>query len=501
MRFAVWAAVSTKPQAKGHDKPAEKKAVDDKDSLENQESSNRAAGLYRGWVETCKPYIMAHSRSYYVNLSDAERDIPALRAMLEDARADKFDVLIIYSYDRLGDLADMIAQSLKFYGKQIFSVNQPVEPQDPEHYDPFAAEAEAIMRDASRITQRFRINDLKRKRVAGMPIRIKRGLNPSRVAFGYRWVGKKEPPELQEQKSELVIRMKDMLLAGEPVADLIRYANSTGIKPPNGGRHWQDSSIRAMLVNPFYAGFVSINRFKTVRDPRAGRKPRQIKLPRSKWIMEHGLHVPLWDEHTYNLIVAELESRRQAHIHHRVRYPFAGILFCECGAKLNRASHGHGQPRPRVWVCSRGKSEHFVIPYDEGAVLVAVELAKEFEQAGRKPKEALNTSAYDKQIEDLRARKKRIQEAYEEGGYDKADYLQKVSEIDGKIEDLQAKIANAEQTSILRENFVQRFSNLQLRAFPVWIKETNPATVNSMLRVLFEKITIHPNKTVTFTWR
>lgn len=487
VRFAIWAAVSTKAQAKGMEK--KEKGVDDKVSLEHQENVCRTAGESRGWIETCKPYIMAHSRSFYVNLFDAERDIPALRSMLEDARSDKFDVLIIFSYDRLGDITDMVAQSLRFYGKQLFSVNQPVEPQEPDSFNPYGADSEAIMRDVARIWQRQRIIDLQRKRASGMPARIKNGLNPARVPFGYRWRGKKEPPEKEQEKAALVVCMKDMFLRGTPVSDIMRYADSTGIKPPNGGEHWQDGSIRAILLNPFYAGFVSIRRYQTVRDPRQGHKARQIKLPRSKWVMGQGKHVPLWDESVHHMISFEMESRHNANIHHRVRYPLAGILFCKCGAKLTRVSHGHGIPRPRVWVCSEGKSAHFVMPYKECEELVFRKIASELGHL--KPKKPADTAAYLRAIEELKARKKRVQEGYELGGYDKIEFIQKVNDIDSMIEDYKEKVSKQEQALAALWGFINLPGD-KFEGLVAWFHAMDPAELNAILRKFVGQIVVNP---------
>src|SRR5690242_9229807 len=114
MRFAIWSAVSTKRQA-----------AKDKISLDIQEKESRALATAKGWKESAGPFrVPGASRSFYVNLTDAERNIPQLSEMLNAAEAGHFDVLVFYSYDRLGDVADMIAQTLRFYGVQLFSVSQ-----------------------------------------------------------------------------------------------------------------------------------------------------------------------------------------------------------------------------------------------------------------------------------------------------------------------------------------------------------------------------------------
>jgi len=144
MRYSIWAAVSTEQQA----------AVD-KLSLDEQISRCRELAEGRGWLESSGPYVVpGASRTRYVNLSDAERDIPPLREMLDDARRRAFDLLMVYDLNRFRDLLPMVQKSLDAYGVQLFSLAQPVEPVDPEHYSPYASDASAIMGGMASILSR-----------------------------------------------------------------------------------------------------------------------------------------------------------------------------------------------------------------------------------------------------------------------------------------------------------------------------------------------------------
>src|SRR5688500_15256115 len=96
LRFAVWSAVSTSAQAE-----------QDKASLHEQEEKCRATSFTKGWRESAGPYIVpGESRTRWVNLRDAEREIPALHAMLEDGKRGLYDILALYDYNRLRDLLD-----------------------------------------------------------------------------------------------------------------------------------------------------------------------------------------------------------------------------------------------------------------------------------------------------------------------------------------------------------------------------------------------------------
>jgi hypothetical protein len=117
MRFAILTAVSSLTQA-----------AEGKDSLPVQEESCRRAALSKAWVESSGPYVISgQPRTGYVNLSDAEREIPALAAMFNAARIGLFDVLVIYDYSRLRDLVSLVATSLADYNVQIYSLAQAID--------------------------------------------------------------------------------------------------------------------------------------------------------------------------------------------------------------------------------------------------------------------------------------------------------------------------------------------------------------------------------------
>ena len=94
LRFARWAAVSTREQLR----PG-------KFSIPNQLEKALEAATSRGWTETAGPFIVqGQSRETYIDLSEAEQVIPAVRQMLQAARLRQFDILVMSETDRLRSL-------------------------------------------------------------------------------------------------------------------------------------------------------------------------------------------------------------------------------------------------------------------------------------------------------------------------------------------------------------------------------------------------------------
>jgi DNA invertase Pin-like site-specific DNA recombinase len=124
LRYAIWAAVSTKVQAGS-----------DRVSIPEQIERCRNEGQAREWNETSGPFVVSgNSRTKYVNIFTVEWDMPALREMLDAAQAREFDVILIYDLNRFRDLLDPIYRTLGGYRIQLYSLSQPVEPCEPAKY-------------------------------------------------------------------------------------------------------------------------------------------------------------------------------------------------------------------------------------------------------------------------------------------------------------------------------------------------------------------------------
>src|SRR5262245_28128246 len=98
-RVARWIAVSSKEQARTDKK---------KFSIENQLENTQRVIEEKGWRETTPPFIAKQSREQYIQLYQAEREIPAMRDLLAAARAGQFNLLVMTETDRMRGLLEQI---------------------------------------------------------------------------------------------------------------------------------------------------------------------------------------------------------------------------------------------------------------------------------------------------------------------------------------------------------------------------------------------------------
>jgi DNA invertase Pin-like site-specific DNA recombinase len=175
IRCAIWSAVSTEVRANNV-------------SLDEQVARCRAACSSHTWVEVAGPYIVpGESRTRWVNLSDAERSLPALKAMLDDAQAGLFVVLVCYDYTRFRDLLDPIARTFSHYSVQLFSTSQPGEIIPPAEYSPYNDDSATLMRGMFQAVSRTEISAMRRRYRLGTGSPTDAGSHPARNTIPGLW--------------------------------------------------------------------------------------------------------------------------------------------------------------------------------------------------------------------------------------------------------------------------------------------------------------------------
>jgi DNA invertase Pin-like site-specific DNA recombinase len=479
MRFAIWCAVSTESQA-----------VPDKASLPYQEEVCKKTGIAKGWNDTSLIYIVAgQSRTGWVNLRDAEDEIPPLHNMLEDARMGRFDILILYDFNRLRDLSDLVAMALASYGVQIYSTSQPMEPSPLDKFTPYTSDSASMIRGMSQILSRWQIADLQRKFRMGVSKRVADGLYSLRFPYGYRHTvtgDRKSPLEVDPVVARLIVELKDRFLGGASFQKLADYASSTGIPTWNGYKTWEPSAIVRMITNPFYAGKVFFGRRRVLRDARQGTRIKLAINPDVEYLP--GKQPSLWDWKTHQAILAELAERRSDP--HLVRHAFSGLLFCsECKQVL---WHQKG-----FWRCRQG-TDHIRLRDPDMLRLVSaalVEALQNYEPSEQKKVVIKKIDTHE--LTKLETRRRRIQKGYEAEIYTAETAREKIQSIDTQIRELRDFETRALRMEQHRQALAGRVRQLSalLDRLPAWLAGDDPKTVNHLLLRLC-RITITPKHRV-----
>jgi DNA invertase Pin-like site-specific DNA recombinase len=302
IRVAIFASVSSPQQASVN-----------KDSLPSQVRDGRE------WAASIEGHVVAvyqvpgHSRKY-IFFQDAERDIPAYRALHEGCENHAFDVLWCRARDRLGRTDALIAQVEALVanaGAEVYSARMPhALGQSSESGTIYLAAIERATAQTENIVK-------SRRHRIGMKARIRRGLPASQWAYGYRpirdekgqIVGGEFTPEI-----DAVRLATDRFLASTGYDNIAAALNDSPWRPRSADR-WRYTSVRQMLLNDIYAGYVRHG--DIVSDHPSDKFPA------------------LWDAETHRAIVAERRLRAQQKGGRAPASIVSGIAICaRCGWKM-----------------------------------------------------------------------------------------------------------------------------------------------------------------------
>jgi len=488
-RYAIFSSVSSDAQAQ-----------EDKGSLDDQIKTARRAGEQQGGTETAGPFILdGYSRTGYVNLSDALKDIPPLKAAIDSAEAGEYDVLILDNLERLGDLAPMIATLFKRYKKQIHSARQPSRIFDPSDYDPFSDESSDIMIHVEGIIQKYRLNKLRRNLVLGIKRRVETGRYSTSFPYGYRrGADKADPLTLVPPVATLLIQLKDAFLAGGALRLLTQMAEESGVPGPQGGR-WHGYTLRRILCNPFYAGKVFYQRWKMTgykTTPGTGKRWGVMKLNQDAHDLRDGKHPALWTWEEHLRILEEMEERYRRYPRHDP-HNFSGLLVCTvCGKRVRL--------RGRKYRCS-STPDHIALTESDANRLIAQSLAEALRNYQETTDAARSVDPSRESVAELQKRIARIQHQVEtdSGMYTAGEALEKISALRAQIKRTESRHEDLQHQAAARQHRMARREELlpKLHLLPHLFAQEEPAVNNRMLRDILTTICVTPQHTFTFEFR
>ncbi len=292
--------------------------------------------------------------------SGARLDRPALDRLRDAAREGEFDVLGVYSPDRLARryaYQVLLLEELRKAACDVEFIQRPIS-DDP--HDQLLLQIQGAIAEYERavVGERFRRGKLQKAR-AGPWI-------AGQAPYGYRYVPNRDgvPGHLEVEEAEAgVVRMLYRWLIDErmTVRQILKRLAAGPWRPRNGKRLWSNSVVHRVLSDPLYAGTAYANRHVLVAPrrprsagPRAGlptcRKPR----PREEWI---AIPVPaIVDAITYQDASGQLARNSALSFRNNTRneYLLRCLLTCRtCGLAMCgvTTSGARGRRQHRYYMC------------------------------------------------------------------------------------------------------------------------------------------------------
>ena len=295
------------------------------------------------------------------------------------ARPPQFDCVLVDDTSRLsrslGD-TDRITKELKFAGVRIVYVAQ--------GFDSESESSSMLTAIYGGINEQYLV-DLGKKTFRGVEGLAQRKLHTGGRCFGYRNVPIEDSTrvnshgrpvitgvrlEVEPRQAKVIRRIFSLYAEGRSQKYIAKLLNREGVKSPQPqkgriSQSWCPSSIRTILYNERYRGFVVWGKKRKIRSPKTGKRIYRSR-PESEWIRNEIPAQRIISDELWRRVEARRETVKRIYadanrpnglMHSTVinsAYLFSGLLKCsECGANItilwgkgrNKSTQTYGCPQ------------------------------------------------------------------------------------------------------------------------------------------------------------
>ncbi len=303
-------------------------------SIDDQVSLCRTRCRTAGWM------IVAEHSDGAVSGSTRVDERPGGAALLDDAWAGAFDVLVLEGLDRLSrDQVEQerIVRRLEHRGMRIIGI--------ADGYDSTLG-ARKVLRGVRGLINEMYLDDLRHKTHRGQAGQVARGFVAGGKSYGYDLVKGEQGStyRVNAEQAGWVRWIFKRYAEGAGAQGLAHELNRLGIQSPRG-TSWAVSAIygspakgSGILNNALYIGKYVWNRSRWVKDPDTGRRAR-IDRPREEWQTMDVPDLQIVDDETWGMVRARIDAGRDKYgrkpYGRQARTLFGGLLVCpHCGGPM-----------------------------------------------------------------------------------------------------------------------------------------------------------------------
>lgn len=330
---------------------------------------------------------------------------------------------------------------------------------------------------------------------------VKRGCFIGNYApYGYNKIkiGKDHTLEIDEDKADTVRLVFDLYTQEDRTPyQIARRLNDMGIKPARCNK-WTKDTIRVMLRNPHYAGYVAFNRIKRTPVLENGEIVyKRLSQPLEEQIIAEGKHTGIIERNVWTA-AQELVAR-----HPRVTYeretknPYAGVFFCsQCGKVMALHPYKHAEDRftckqrPPCFKSVKASAIHEAVLVSlEEAELPALELkVQNGDGDARKIQQRLLVKL-EKQMEDYRVQEERQYDLLETNpNYPQDVFERRNKALRAKMDECQAAIYKAKSALPQSVDYAERVTALKNAIAILKNADAAPAEQNRVVKAIVERI-------------
>lgn len=366
-------------------------------------------------IDYCKKngYTITNENIFFENgISGKKADKrPEFKRMIALAKSKEhpFDVILVWKFSRFArnqEESIVYKSMLKKANVDVVSVSEPVID------GPFGSLIERII---EWMDEYYSIR-LSGEVIRGMTEKALRGGYNAQPPLGYRKNSDTGVPEIYEPEAVIVRNIFSFISQGLSLIDTARSINNMGFHTRRGGM-FEQRTIRYIIENPFYYGYVRWNRQNpsehTIKD-------------KSEWIIAPGAHPVLINKESWDFANEQLIKISRPYKERGtsgIKHWLSGIVKCSsCGSSLvsNSLWKGHstsfqcsGYNKCKCKVSHYIKTERLEAGIYEGFLKVLSSKNVTYEKVSEHSyEEKVDTAALLKNIED---KERRIKQAYRDG--------------------------------------------------------------------------------------
>jgi site-specific DNA recombinase len=474
-------------------------------SIEDQLRLCEERAAREGWV--------VHDRYSDHGISGASLARPGIQALLRDATAGKFDVVLTESLDRISRDQEDIAgvhKRLRFAGPRIVTLS---EGEIGELHIGFKGTMGALY-----------LKDLADKTRRGLRGRVEAGRSGGGNSCSYDVVIKlaanDEPDRgerrINEDQAAIVRQIFRDYAAGKSPKAIALALNKAGDAGPSG-KGWGQSTINGncqrgtgILNNELYVGKLVWNRLTYIKNPDTGNRVSRLN-PESTWIIKDVPELRIVDEDLWNRVKARqrgLKKLRAFHEKQRPRMLLSYLLVCGCcGGGFSKVSQNH-------YGCSTARNKgtcdnRLTVRQDEieGLVIGALpsrlmdpalcaEFCEEYTRQRNKLRgeQSAHLAAARSELAKLVKARENLIQAIKDG-VPAAEVKDDLARVAARRDELESLLADTKDEPVMLHPAMAEHYRAQVAALAEALtSEENQAEAADLLRGLIDRIVLTPNK-------
>lgn len=276
-------------------------------------------------------------------VSGATFDRPDFKRMIQDIEKKKLNLVIVKDLSRFGrasNVSNYLDEYFPEKGVRFIALNDEIDTGDPISF-----EMAQDMAHFKTFFNEFFLRDTSKKIRKGKQARAEKGkVMATYPTFGYKKDSKdKNHYVVDEETAPIVQRIFALAKTGMTPTAIGKILTDEKIPVPSksvGNDHtrkgaikrgWNRNTVVKILQNVTYLGWVSNGNMKKA----SYKSKKMLIIPKEDRIIRKGMHEPLIDEKTFNLVQSMIESRTGVRTKTH-DWLLKGLVCCkECGKKLS----------------------------------------------------------------------------------------------------------------------------------------------------------------------